>query len=241
MVSSLTSQYFLPGSKIVNEGDPGELFYIIKAGTTMASIKGQEIKRILKGDYFGEQALLYNSVRTATVTAIDEVHCLAIGRESLNEVLGDQFATIIYRGSINIALENDEILSKLHKEQIRSISSVMTISRFSAGDIIIPKDTCYAHSLIIVLKGSISVAGEVIATKFKVVGSELLTTYDILHFEDDLIADEDVDLASISYTEMEQAIGGSLTTIANKNELLSILDNVSIFKGLGNNKLGLLV
>jgi cGMP-dependent protein kinase len=57
--------------------------------------------------------LLYNSTRTATVTAHDNVQCLAIGRESLNNVLGEQFATIIYRNSITISLENDSVLCKL--------------------------------------------------------------------------------------------------------------------------------
>jgi len=36
------------------------------------------------GEFFGEQALLNNSTRTATITADNEVTCLAIGRERLS-------------------------------------------------------------------------------------------------------------------------------------------------------------
>jgi CRP-like cAMP-binding protein len=32
MVYGLTSHKFSPGTKIVNEGDPGNLFYLIKEG-----------------------------------------------------------------------------------------------------------------------------------------------------------------------------------------------------------------
>jgi cGMP-dependent protein kinase len=41
-----------------------------------------------KGDFFGEQALLYNVPRTATITAVGDVKCVAISRENLNRVLG---------------------------------------------------------------------------------------------------------------------------------------------------------
>jgi CRP-like cAMP-binding protein len=43
-----------------------------------------------RGDFFGEQALLYNSPRTATVVAQDEVVCVALARESLTKALGLQ-------------------------------------------------------------------------------------------------------------------------------------------------------
>jgi cGMP-dependent protein kinase 1 len=34
---------------------------------------GKEIRKMLKGDSFGEQALYYNTVRQATVKALDNV------------------------------------------------------------------------------------------------------------------------------------------------------------------------
>ena len=41
-----------------------------------------------KGNFFGEQALMYGVRRTATITAVTNVTCLAIGREELHEVFG---------------------------------------------------------------------------------------------------------------------------------------------------------
>jgi cAMP-dependent protein kinase regulator len=81
MVSALTTHSFKNGQRIVNEGDPGDLFYLIKEGTVVCSKRGSEIRRLGRGDFFGEIALLYNSPRTATVTALGEVKCVSLGRD----------------------------------------------------------------------------------------------------------------------------------------------------------------
>ena len=50
-----------------------------------------------KGDSFGELALYYNTVRDATVRAIDVVHCLALGRDALTNILGNKIQKITFR------------------------------------------------------------------------------------------------------------------------------------------------
>ena len=67
-----------------------------------------------KGNFFGEQALMYGVRRTATITAVTNVTCLAIGREELHEVFGAQLRDIIYKNIMIIAMENDKELSKLN-------------------------------------------------------------------------------------------------------------------------------
>ena len=42
-------------------------------GTVQVLKGGKEIRKMLKGDSFGEQALYYNTVRMATVRALDNV------------------------------------------------------------------------------------------------------------------------------------------------------------------------
>ncbi len=90
MVSALDNHKFEPGTRIVNEGDPGELFFIIKEGTVSCSQGGRELRRLGKGDFFGEMALLYECPRLATVAAIDDVKCVSLGRESLQLLLGSE-------------------------------------------------------------------------------------------------------------------------------------------------------
>lgn len=51
-----------PGAVIVREGDKGRKFYIIKDGTAEVSTGGQEIGKLIGGQYFGELALLDDEV-----------------------------------------------------------------------------------------------------------------------------------------------------------------------------------
>jgi CRP-like cAMP-binding protein len=47
------------------------------------------LKRVVgPGDFFGDQALLYNIVRTATVTALDELTCFSLERAMVKDTLG---------------------------------------------------------------------------------------------------------------------------------------------------------
>lgn len=66
-----------------------------------------------KGDFFGEQALLYNCQRTATISAITDVECLSLSRYALDEVLGNHLEKILYRNSLKFSLEKSMILSML--------------------------------------------------------------------------------------------------------------------------------
>lgn len=71
IASVLITLKFAKGQNIVNEGDPGSSFYIIKEGSVVVLKGNKEIRKMVKGDSFGEQALFYNTVRGATVKALD--------------------------------------------------------------------------------------------------------------------------------------------------------------------------
>jgi cGMP-dependent protein kinase len=55
-------------------------------------IQGEkELRKMVQGESFGEQALFQNSTRGATVKAADEeVKCLALSRDDLTRILGDK-------------------------------------------------------------------------------------------------------------------------------------------------------
>lgn len=53
-------------------------------------LEEEEIRRLDRGDYFGEQALLKEECRTASVIALHPgVECLTLDRDSFIQLIGD--------------------------------------------------------------------------------------------------------------------------------------------------------
>jgi CRP-like cAMP-binding protein len=76
LAKDFTDRTFAAGSVVVREGDThGIGFFIVAEGEAVASIGGTEVAQLGPGSHFGEIALISDRVRTATVTAVTELHC----------------------------------------------------------------------------------------------------------------------------------------------------------------------
>ncbi len=75
------------GIDIFDQGDEGDLVYIIDQGSVEIIRNGRVINTNGPGDYFGEIALLRDIPRTATVRAVDDVHLYALTREVFLEAV----------------------------------------------------------------------------------------------------------------------------------------------------------
>ena len=62
---------------VVRRGEPADAMFFIMAGQVEVDVQPNPV-RLSKGQYFGEIALLKDTVRTATVTAISECHLLSL-------------------------------------------------------------------------------------------------------------------------------------------------------------------
>ncbi len=69
------------GTVLINQGDSGDLFYLIANGTAGVSADGERRATLDAGDFFGEIALLRDTARTATVTAETEMELLTLDRD----------------------------------------------------------------------------------------------------------------------------------------------------------------
>ncbi|XP_041363181.1 cGMP-dependent protein kinase 1-like isoform X2 [Gigantopelta aegis] len=92
----LEIDFFHEGQHIIREGATGDTFFIINKGEVKVTqnIQGfdvpQEVRRLKRGDYFGEKALLIEDCRTANVIALQPgVECLTVDRESFTTLIGD--------------------------------------------------------------------------------------------------------------------------------------------------------
>lgn len=244
LLNALATHKFATGDKIVNEGDPGDLLYIIKDGVVSCTKGGVEIRRLAKGEFFGEQALLYGSTRTATVTAVGgEAKCLSIGRDDLVQVLGSQLQHIIYRNTQRMAFEKSDILKLLNKQQADKLINRMHVNTYTTGEIVIQQGEPRGTKLWIVLKGALRTIShlEVVPT-LSCVGENSLTKPPEGIFEADYIAvGEQVHVADISREEFEECIGGALEQATVNNEALNVIKRVQLLRALSSDRLNALV
>ena len=73
-----TRRVFAPGETVTKEGSDAAAFYLIDSGTAAVTVRGAFRRSLGPGDYFGEIALIDGGVRSATVTADDELVCQGI-------------------------------------------------------------------------------------------------------------------------------------------------------------------
>jgi MFS family permease len=84
---------FEPGQAIIREGEVGDRFYILASGSAEVTVGGEEVRRLVTGDSFGEIALLKEVPRTATVTAAEPTVACALSRDAfLAAVTGDRYS-----------------------------------------------------------------------------------------------------------------------------------------------------
>jgi CRP-like cAMP-binding protein len=65
---------YAAGEVIAEEGEAGRTFIVIESGDVTVTVHGREVGKLGPGEAFGEMALIDKSARSATVTAVTQVH-----------------------------------------------------------------------------------------------------------------------------------------------------------------------
>jgi CRP-like cAMP-binding protein len=82
-VAQQTDEIDVPAGKVLaREGDFGEEFFLIDAGTAQVTRGGEPVAELGAGDFFGEMALLGDDRRNATVTATTPMSLIVMTRPS---------------------------------------------------------------------------------------------------------------------------------------------------------------
>ena len=103
---ALKTKNFSKGEAIINQGDKGDIFFILDEGNAHAEKvfeegkKPQRVKDYESGGFFGELALLKNEPRAATIIADTDCRCLFLDRMAFKRLLGP-LENILQRNSEN--------------------------------------------------------------------------------------------------------------------------------------------
>lgn len=95
MFMRMESVSYKPGEKVIEQDAEGDYFYIIKEGrclvtrSTPANPNGVKLATLSVGDSFGEEALISDSKRNATITMLTEGHLMRLNKEDFNSLLNE--------------------------------------------------------------------------------------------------------------------------------------------------------
>jgi ATP-binding cassette, subfamily B, bacterial len=85
------TEVFREDRAIVQQGDPGDRFYVIARGTVevtrLENGASVQLAKLQDGDYFGEMALLSDQPRNATVRTLMPCVCLSLPRDLFSRLL----------------------------------------------------------------------------------------------------------------------------------------------------------
>lgn len=100
------------GEKIITEGEKGNTLYVIKEGRAVVTQgfghKQKTVAAIQAGHCFGEDALIAESVRNATVTMASDGALMALGKDDFDELLKTPVIKRISLDELHLQMEEGE-------------------------------------------------------------------------------------------------------------------------------------
>jgi CRP-like cAMP-binding protein len=76
-----------PGHVLIERGQPATGVFLIESGAVRIDLPGGDHVERGAGSFFGELAVLADAARTARVSVIEDLRCLAIRRDDLMTLL----------------------------------------------------------------------------------------------------------------------------------------------------------
>ena len=93
LAQKMRRERVLPGQTVVQQGDPGDRFYVVLEGMLAVAQDERGERRVLRpGDYFGEVALAMRIPRTASVRAMTPATLASCDAETFDAYVRPLFA-----------------------------------------------------------------------------------------------------------------------------------------------------
>ena len=172
--STLKLETYKPNQVIIKQGEKGECLYHILHGLVSVQLNIQidtgiqdksQVVNVLKnicelsdGDFFGEDALIYNIPRTATITALTETSLIRIDKHPFNRYLKH-----LFEGQLEDQIEFMQlcpIFNGMPKELLIKLGIRANIKKFATGQIILKTDS-KCDSIYIIRRGTVKVTKEI--------------------------------------------------------------------------------
>lgn len=127
------------GDVIINKGEEGKVFYMVKEGTVKVTDVGTQFQdhTLGPGTYFGERALLTGEPRAATITAQSKkVLLMALDREAFQSLLGPLSELLNHNMNFRV-LTSVKLFEKLSGNEKMKLSQSFNLETFKKGATVI--------------------------------------------------------------------------------------------------------
>lgn len=128
-----------PGLRIIQEGDAGDHLYVVTSGAMdcVKVIDGSElvVKTCIKGDCFGELALLYNCPRAASVQSREASVLWELDRSTFNNIVMEGVQR--KRTQCLTVLRKVPLFAEMAQGELENIIDALKMQRFPEGSVII--------------------------------------------------------------------------------------------------------
>ena len=112
-------QTFLPGERVVRQGEAGDELFVIQDGTAEVRVhqdgRSSTVATLQNGQFFGEMSLLTGEPRSATVMATTPLRVVSIGKQALSRVVqedGDlvnRISEVVARRQVEMAATRERL------------------------------------------------------------------------------------------------------------------------------------
>lgn len=135
---------FKANEYICYEGHPGNEMYIILKGVVGVYVSNAvssqtEVARIMAGDFIGEMAIFDNLPRSASCVALEEVVCIVIGKDKL-----EQLFTLCPNMAM-MMLEN--MSSRIRRLNNELYKNERFLEKEKAPEFVIPQEYSFSHNI----------------------------------------------------------------------------------------------
>jgi putative ABC transport system ATP-binding protein len=93
LADRMEAQRYPAGSRVIQQGDPGDRFYLIRDGQFLITRDGTACNEIGPGQFFGEAALITGEPRNAHVDALTDAVVFSLDAQSFQEAMAEPKTT----------------------------------------------------------------------------------------------------------------------------------------------------
>lgn len=163
-VKVFTPVHFKAGTRIVQKGEEGKIFYVIQEGQVKEHDVGlgdsaTEDIILGRGDWFGEQALLLDAIRASNVTAIEDTTTMVINRSTFEQCVGP-LQHLLDRALREKRLQTMPVFSDISKPEIAQLANLMQEVCFMKGKHLAHAGEPYEPNLYMIRSGRLLVYSE---------------------------------------------------------------------------------